>query len=375
MLSTNSLNPSRIGPKEFYVRTSRITAIGFFGVLWLLCALLVAEILIRKFAHPPVALTAYDPVLGWRYARHARIAGGVPLSTNGAGFRDVDHEIAVKPGTFRILLLGDSYAAGTAVGDGLNFPRVLESRLLPGAEVVNASVSAWSTDQELLYYRGEGRELKPDLVLVAIVPNDIRENYGKKNFSQNAAGDLAENSMPRVSLSDRLLWFLLNHSSITQWLAQRYDFGDVFQLISKYHHFTFPVGRDPSNDADVLHDPPAKEVFQARALFEALILQLRKTVEANHGVLALTVLPTKMEFDKPSPYRAVITPGFVSDYVKGFAQRSGIPFFDLFSVLKKERDPLSYFIAEEYHFNEAGHRFIGEQLAAQIGQFRKKLHR
>ena len=82
------------------------------------------------------------------------------------------------PGTFRILVLGDSYTEGLQVA--APWPRRLERRLnRDGAlryEVLNAGVAGWSIDNALLYFREEGWRYRPDLVLYAFdTGNDVFE--------------------------------------------------------------------------------------------------------------------------------------------------------------------------------------------------------
>src|SRR5204863_3610831 len=57
--------------------------------------------------------------------------------------------------------------------------RVLETRLARPScpvEVLNAGTAAWSTDQEYLYYRDEGVNYAPGVVLVFFYYNDILSN-------------------------------------------------------------------------------------------------------------------------------------------------------------------------------------------------------
>src|SRR5579863_5146013 len=83
-------------------------------------------------------------------------------SSNRLGYRDRDHELAKPPGVYRIVVLGDSIAAGLRVDRTEDiFPEVLERLLRQrglNAEVVNLSVSGYNTQQEVetLMERGLG---------------------------------------------------------------------------------------------------------------------------------------------------------------------------------------------------------------------------
>jgi lysophospholipase L1-like esterase len=123
-----------------------------------------------------------DPRLGYEMVPHAACPGALrdqfhfASRGNALGFRDRDHAIDKKPGTYRILVLGDSIAAGLKVNDDrLIFPAVLEARLqargVP-AEVMNFAVSGYNTLQEVETLKHKGLDYRPDLVLLAYCLND-----------------------------------------------------------------------------------------------------------------------------------------------------------------------------------------------------------
>lgn len=72
-------------------------------------------------------------------------------------------------GVYRILLLGDSYAEGLRVPLEQTFGKTLEAALNASApagqrfEVINAGISGWGTDQQLLWLRSEGAKYQPDV--------------------------------------------------------------------------------------------------------------------------------------------------------------------------------------------------------------------
>jgi lysophospholipase L1-like esterase len=108
---------------------------------------------------------------------HATEDFEVTVHTNALGLRGADVAPAKPRGTFRILVLGDSFAFGFGVEDGEAFPAVLERVLPPPAgyervEVWNAGVAGWSVDQYGLLLETRGFGWRPDLVLLAETEND-----------------------------------------------------------------------------------------------------------------------------------------------------------------------------------------------------------
>ena len=104
---------------------------------------------------------------------------------NQLGLRDPRESYAKPPGTFRILLLGDSFMEGVQVEQRETTAAVLEARLRAlkpdlNVEVINAGVAGWSTGIEGLYLEHEGYRFEPDLVLVGFfIGNDLHDNYYK----------------------------------------------------------------------------------------------------------------------------------------------------------------------------------------------------
>jgi hypothetical protein len=105
---------------------------------------------------------------------NARVqAWGKELATNELGFRD--RPIGPKqPGEFRIVVLGDSFT----VSAGVDFGDIYTARLekLLGARVVNLAVGGYNIVQYALVLQEVGLALEPDLVIVALFPDNDFSN-------------------------------------------------------------------------------------------------------------------------------------------------------------------------------------------------------
>ncbi|HEX6882016.1 MAG TPA: DUF5989 family protein [Planctomycetota bacterium] len=140
--------------------------------------------LMPAFAPPP-KLVQHDPLLGWSKIPEAsivrRVAGHrIHVETNEHGLRDDPGVGPGKaPGTFRVLMLGDSFVQGYTVNRADLFVDQLEGwwksegRAL---DVVNAGTEGWSTDQEVLWFLQHGKAYQPDLVLLFPYENDLYWN-------------------------------------------------------------------------------------------------------------------------------------------------------------------------------------------------------
>ncbi len=105
---------------------------------------------------------------------------GNRVRTNSFGMRGKETTEEKPAGVFRIAVLGDSWAFGWGVGDGEEFPAVLQSLQHAGqngdrVEVLNFSVSDYNTLQELAVLKRKALRFHPDLVLVAYNVNDVEK--------------------------------------------------------------------------------------------------------------------------------------------------------------------------------------------------------
>lgn len=141
-------------------------------------SMLLAELVVRwTGAAPEVGVVEFRT---FRLSENPKL-GYEPVSgpeTNALGYRDRDHAVEKPPGTYRIVVLGDSIAAGLFITDYENtFPALLESGLRQrdiDAEVINLSVNGYNTQQEVETLKDRGLQFSPDLVVLAFCVNDRR---------------------------------------------------------------------------------------------------------------------------------------------------------------------------------------------------------
>jgi lysophospholipase L1-like esterase len=124
-------------------------------------------------------LFQYDPVIGYRFIPGMRVrvpheAGGYLVKVNSSGFRSEREFAPVRdPARHRILLFGDSYTAGEGVSNVDRYSDQLE-RALSDTEIYNFGLPGSGTDQQYLIYREVGRHLEHDLVIIAVLVENIR---------------------------------------------------------------------------------------------------------------------------------------------------------------------------------------------------------
>ncbi len=194
-----------------------------------------------------------------------RMQHGVSVDTNELGLRERPFERVKPPGTFRVVLLGDSFVFGHGLPQdlriGVHLERFLEERSRAGIpiEVLHLAVSSWNILSECAYLRRQLTPLAPDLVVHLVVPNDLDDTLGVRGFGETSRftpqhRDRAGAAVSWTFALDRLgkdfsgfLPFGVDHESRTRYalaaqdiarLAQRVqDSGGEYLLLAKWTSF------------------------------------------------------------------------------------------------------------------------------------------
>ena len=123
----------------------------------------------------------HEPVQGLGFAMVPNQTGytvSSKVTINSAGFRGP--EIRTPRQGLRVFSLGDSITFGVGVDDDVPYPRQLEALLKSEwpqlePEVINGGVQRYFTYQEVEQLKRYGPDLKPDIVTLAVYPNDLGE--------------------------------------------------------------------------------------------------------------------------------------------------------------------------------------------------------
>jgi lysophospholipase L1-like esterase len=325
-------------------------------------ALLLSEMALRLMGLKPMYVSPerdrfwkYDSLLGWahepgqqgifetaQFLTHVRI--------NEKGLRDRSHSYERHGNTKRILVLGDSFAWGYGVEESERFSQRLEKSM--GVEVIDAGVSGYSTDQELLWYRTEGIKYDTDLVILVLAGNDVGDNeqqlvstiYYKPRFVlEEGQLVLTGSPVPKMTPQGRFVYFASQRSALVFFLVQRY-----FDLLSIYRA---TKTRSDHPAVPVSHAGAEREDFK---LTIALIHEIRNTAESRNA--KFLIVATDRWWNSPSG-------GTYRDFISTL-QSEGYPVLDVESM--PGFDPEKMNIPNDGHWNQAGHEFVADQIKALI---------
>jgi hypothetical protein len=323
---------------------------------------------------------------------------------NSQGLNDREHDIKKPAGTFRIAVLGDSYAEAFQVPHEKAFWAVLEKQLsscpaFKGTkiEVINFGISGHGTSQEYLTLTHHGWQYSPDLVMVAFyTANDVRNNSraleksayrpyfvfkGDKMVLDNRFRELPDYA------PDRIAWIrkrndIINASRTVQLLRTSYN-----RLKNPAPVKAVPAGAEAGINYDVYRPPKNHDWREAWRVTEQVLRLMHRDTKAKGAELWLTTLTSGIQVHPDMALRQQVMDRLgVKDLtypdrrLRRFAVQRGIASISLVDPLQKYVARTKEFLhgfndKGKGHWNATGHRLGGEIMAQRICASRNRVAR
>lgn len=147
---------------------------------------------------------------GYELQPNQRIVRGKAITTvNTLGTRGDERHSVPSAGTTRILVLGDSVAAGgTQISDGQTWPALLEKSLLQSGksiEVLNASAGGWSLENEFKWIKKHGL-LGAHVLILSLNESDLDQEYVSQEILDKHPSFPSKN--PKFALEELLFRYI-----------------------------------------------------------------------------------------------------------------------------------------------------------------------
>ncbi|MCC7367365.1 MAG: SGNH/GDSL hydrolase family protein [Chloroflexi bacterium] len=311
------------------------------------------------------------------------------------GLRDRRTSYEKPPGTFRVLLLGDSFLEGVQVQQWEGVAERLETALNqwsmqaggPRVEVINAGVAAYGTAQYLLLFEHDAHRYQPDLVMVLhFVGNDVKNNSPaleipggdrrlalKPYFELQADGRLTllpgppvTPHSPLVTMMRRSWTYNVFEGSVRTFFDPSYIREDIEVIGGARNYIRENYDLHPEGDW-----------AKAWTLTEALFARLKLRAGEHGAPLVLVGVPDwraldpvqwRQELFRNRSQRRPASPEAPTDRLGQIARRLELPYVDLLPAMRTASAtngaPLYY--AVDGHWNAAGHataaRALGEAI-------------
>ncbi len=401
----------------YVLRTATVLIMTVLG-------LAVAEIAARA-TYGPGFLSVVDPYEHHPYRPYVELpdAYGKRMFTNSLGWKDSRprHEIERDPAPRRrIVCLGDSFTEGLGVPQEQTFSAEMERQLDGRFEVLNGGRVSYSPLLEYMRLKklvAEGYEAG----VVVLLP-DLSDPQDELGYAPQYEFSASGEPLRLRSGSDQpAVRWVYNHSALARWLRRgqlhlrgqdpvaetaHSDRENVLAPaqaallqaagpLSLEAYAALPEGAKAILRHNWTDHPPSVAGWAGAGLrsMEENIVRIQRLARSHGMRLAVVVYPCpqvlytredpalyaalRQRFPKWFHEREQIFGTRPSDGARAYREAIGrlcrersIPFLDLFPAFERTHGWHQLFLAGDIHFNAAGHRLVGREIAAALREGR-----
>jgi lysophospholipase L1-like esterase len=302
---------------------------------------IVFEIVLRIIGYGNLVL--YDPhetllwVLKPEQDCYTKV-GHHPIHISGNGHRGDDFTIEKKPGTLRILCLGNSCTFGWGVRYEDTYVDQLEKLIREkypelSIEIINGGVNAYSLLQQVLFIQERGIHYQPDIITISFSFTE-----GWQSFSPNSPPEVKEKILDGVRTKNILRQIALYHL-----------FGEL-QFKKYYYEYRESLFADSAWES-MARKKKGEE-------YETQLLKLIRLLNENGTKLMFIIIPSEEQVRRENP-RPQVAP---QRLMVNCGASNGIPVVDVKSTFRASHDKVLYLDNDNVHPNPVGHLFIAQQI-------------
>ncbi len=358
-----------------------ITALTLFFCLILL------EIGVRLFAPQYKKLFQYHEVVGVRRIPNSTFKVYTPTSklthsANSDGYTTPEVSIDKPPGTFRVILLGDSMTEAIQLPDEVIVRSRLENKLKQKldqeVEAIKLGYSGYGTAQEYLAYMEFGRKYEPDLVILNfLADNDVANNSQKlesgpsKPFFEIRDGELVLTHRPSKDAKGRLMSFITDYLVLPRFLYLKFETAKArFEQASRGS-----AGGESDaglNVRDGVYHQDYDQTWQEawditialiRKLAEQVMADGAKFIVVSFPVARQTVPEVRQEFSEANTKRGIpVDMDKPEELLRQSLQESDIRLVSLPQIFTSHPRLREFYLEDDWHFSAAGHEFVATYL-------------
>ncbi|RJP19387.1 MAG: SGNH/GDSL hydrolase family protein [Candidatus Abyssobacteria bacterium SURF_5] len=297
------------------------------------------------------------------------------VKSNSLGFRGDEISFAKPEGAVRIAAVGDSMTDGFFVDNDATYPYLLQQifRERQGnVEVINAAHGGSSIDKEYFILREVVLPLKPDLVLLLFVPNDISD------IKELSLDQLLSYS-PEQPLRKRIADWCITKTAAGEWgydaylrsMSRFYRTHEREQeSIDKSDRYEIPGGDDFQKNVDifverwgpvdnlVLAEPESAQVKRAISNYVSILRIMADLCNQQGARLVFISFPS---YEQIYGSRE---DSYVADLFREECDKLSVPFFDLTQAFKQRgQNSVLHLAPLDFHLNPEGNRVLAEAIA------------
>lgn len=312
--------------------------------------------------HHKMTPNIYSQIRGVEYNYLQRV--------NNLGLRGKDVTLSKGKDILRILMLGDSFTMGKAVGDKETFTAILEKRLNRSDkkyEIINAGVDSYSPILSYLQLSKQLKNLQADMVVLNLDMSDLIQEQVYRKLA------LYDNKKQLIGISgDRS-----KRHSIVKWVRSRLYLTSLLLYFvekcaegEKIHTVTNVVSlANPDLLKHTLAEDKADRSEEWNNIFDS-ILKIKDYCERNGMQFLLAVYPWGHQVNErewiPGRYKFVPRGSIISDKsiirIENFAEQNSINICNLFEAFRSFPKKSALYYKYDQHFTHEGHQLFAETL-------------
>ena len=299
---------------------------------------------------------------------------------NNLGLRGPDTTVEKSPGTFRIVMLGDSFTMGKGVEDDQTFTALLAASLPPRVadcggprvEVLNGGVDSYAPILSYIQLKRDIVPLRPDLVVLNLDVSDLVQESAYRSqarFSEN--GDIE--AVPQLAPSGG------TYKKIRDWTSRNLFFTRLilFHMNKRMQHRELTV-RDVVSEANfeiAAHtlEGDRDRTEQWAAIFDSL-RRIKAFADAQGMSFTLSVYPWGHQVNDrewvPGRYSYMPEGAVASERsretIRAMASEAGIEVIDLFDDFRSYDGSDALYFKYDNHWTTAGHQVVARGLEAAL---------
>ncbi|MBI2283828.1 MAG: SGNH/GDSL hydrolase family protein [Bacteroidetes bacterium] len=293
--------------------------------------------------------------------------GGYFLKTNNRGFRsDTDFKIQKGDKIKRVMVFGDSFTAGDGVENSQRYSDLLQANIRD-IEVLNFGLSHSGTDQQYLIFKEIAKEMKPDLIIISPLLENIRRNMKSELLNQTQDGQFFFRSKPYFEIQESELKLcnipvpktkLFNSETIPA--EEHSKLRIVLSSIKKFFYKNLKI------KANIFPEYDSENRIEWRVM-KAI---LTKWVNELDCPVILMPIPWYLQFEHPDKY-------VTENYIQRFNSLKFNRECDMINLLEEfQKYDLdmrrSFTYKYDKHFSPAGHIAVAESLIPIVKSSLKK---
>lgn len=339
---------------------------------------LILEISLRLFSYPVYGFQkgtfTSDENLGYKlspnYSGLQSIYGRTAkIDTNSKGMRDFrEYDYNKSEGTYRILILGDSYSFGNGVDLNESYPEYLRENFKDkNVEVINLAVPGYGINHEYVSFLEEGKKYNPDIILVAFSPNDLEvhqivEEGGKTSVDKNHSATANKNGFLVAYEGEGVVrsihLFLL-------WNCRSYGFFYT-KLRAVFSKVVSNYWKKQQGTPLYFSDVNSEQYKEAYNGYFSLIKKLK---DSTNATIILFAGPFSIYYASPDEIKKEynfdyeINPGETKESIKEIANNLSILFVELDT---NEKD---IYLPVDGHLNSKGNKLVADKLYSEVSRF------